>query len=501
MRFDQAERGSRHKGAASGARADEQAPVGVGKRSSPGGGSPLPEEVRLKMETAFGADFGGIRVYQDGRAEEMGAHAFAYGEELHFAPGKLDLSSEAGLTLLGHELAHVVQQRQGRVAPEQTTGDTAVNRDPALEAEADQLGARAARGEQVARHGENPASTSKSPVLQGYFHEDEEPETPLPEEQIELWLRRNCPALVHLLPKLRPLIEDETPRPLGTIRSFLPQLVLEDNGVDLTGTEAVTQNILSFLGPRDLQRTSESSTSLRQQSGQQHGTRLARTAPELIGMGRWVPSGSWTGSEGLKVVGKQVTLEGEQMFRAHDGSSGFLRWMFGGEAPGESSTMNCWEAVLFAAITAGIVDFADVQALYAKAGEAARAKFLQRFPDGEQGAQAFDRRYAELFLKMRRESEWDHSVYLAEKELNDVVAQIFGVERQQRWDGISPIPRGTFVFFGTWQNHTAISLGGDRVLTLWPRDQIAEMTIQEVIEEGKIEGDKAVIWLSRPPWL
>src|SRR5262245_49936183 len=41
------------------------------------GGAPLPDAVRGKMERSFGADFSGVSVHQDGRADAMGALAYA----------------------------------------------------------------------------------------------------------------------------------------------------------------------------------------------------------------------------------------------------------------------------------------------------------------------------------------------------------------------------------------------------------------------------------------
>lgn len=108
-------------------------------------GRALPGALRGKMEAAFGADFSGVQVHEDGQAAAHGAVAFARGEHLHFQPGRFDAESTAGQELIGHELAHVVQQRAGRVAT--PMGKGGINSDPALEAEADQLGARAARGE------------------------------------------------------------------------------------------------------------------------------------------------------------------------------------------------------------------------------------------------------------------------------------------------------------------------------------------------------------------
>ncbi len=118
-----------------------------------GGGTPLPEPVRGDMERAFGADFSAVRVHVGAEAAALGAEAFARGTDLHFAPGRYDPDSEAGRELIGHELAHVVQQSEGRVAAGAQYRGVAVNQDGALEREADELGARAARGETVAQAG------------------------------------------------------------------------------------------------------------------------------------------------------------------------------------------------------------------------------------------------------------------------------------------------------------------------------------------------------------
>jgi uncharacterized protein DUF4157/poly(A) polymerase-like protein len=102
------------------------------------GGRELPGSLRQRMEERLNADFSDVRVHIDGRAEALGARAFAQGSQLHFAAGEYDPGSAAGQVLIAHELTHVVQQRAGRVS-----GDGAVD-DPALEAEADQ--ARGAGG-------------------------------------------------------------------------------------------------------------------------------------------------------------------------------------------------------------------------------------------------------------------------------------------------------------------------------------------------------------------
>ncbi len=106
-------------------------------------GRPLPEAVQKKMESFFGANFADVRVHVGAEAPAIGALAFTLGSNIYFAPGQYDPMSLRGQQLLGHELAHVVQQRQGRVRNPFGAG-IAVVQDPGLEAEADRLGQRAA---------------------------------------------------------------------------------------------------------------------------------------------------------------------------------------------------------------------------------------------------------------------------------------------------------------------------------------------------------------------
>ena len=124
---------------AGGAFAIEAGPLGL--MSS--GGRALPEAVRGKMEAALGADFSSVRVHVGQQAERIGAIAFTIGSDIYFAPGRYQPETIQGQQLLGHELAHVVQQRQGRVRNPLGAG-IAVVQDRALEAEADRLGHRAA---------------------------------------------------------------------------------------------------------------------------------------------------------------------------------------------------------------------------------------------------------------------------------------------------------------------------------------------------------------------
>jgi hypothetical protein len=124
-------------------------PSGGRELPSDGGGKAMPTEVQAKMEGSFGTDFSSVRIHEGPRSQALGARAYTQGNQLHFAPGEYQPGSESGQALLGHELAHVVQQRQGRVQATTQAKGVGVNDDSALEREADEMGARAARGERV----------------------------------------------------------------------------------------------------------------------------------------------------------------------------------------------------------------------------------------------------------------------------------------------------------------------------------------------------------------
>ena len=95
-----------------------------------------------EMGASFGTDFSGVRItHGDGKAEAAGAEAIAHGEQIHVASHR----DPADRQLIGHELAHVVQQRGGRVSG--ASGAETI--DPALENEADHAGDVAARGGRI----------------------------------------------------------------------------------------------------------------------------------------------------------------------------------------------------------------------------------------------------------------------------------------------------------------------------------------------------------------
>jgi len=79
-----------------------------------GTGVPLDTESRAFFEPRFGRDFGDVRVHAGAQAgaaaRSLNARAFTLGRRVVFAAGEHDPRSEAGRSLLAHELTHVVQQ-------------------------------------------------------------------------------------------------------------------------------------------------------------------------------------------------------------------------------------------------------------------------------------------------------------------------------------------------------------------------------------------------------
>ncbi len=112
------------------------------------GGEKLEQDTQESMESGFGARFSDVRVHTDQDAAEsaasLRADAYTSGRDIYFASGKYAPKSSDGQRLIAHELAHTIQQGEGK-APTgiaaQTDREVGVARatDP-LEREADRAG-------------------------------------------------------------------------------------------------------------------------------------------------------------------------------------------------------------------------------------------------------------------------------------------------------------------------------------------------------------------------
>ena len=76
-------------------------------------GSALSPDLRARMEPQLGHSLDGVRVHAGGEANaaaaQLGARAFALGNDVHFGAGEYAPGSKEGDRLLAHELTHVIQ--------------------------------------------------------------------------------------------------------------------------------------------------------------------------------------------------------------------------------------------------------------------------------------------------------------------------------------------------------------------------------------------------------
>ncbi|WP_201767532.1 DUF4157 domain-containing protein, partial [Bradyrhizobium sp. ORS 375] len=132
-------------------------------------GQPMPPALRTRMEEKFGQDFSAVRLHADAPAQNsaaaVSARAYTVGRDIVFGRTAPDLASSAGQRLLGHELAHVVQQSRGGVA-------AGIDPSPALEAEAKGAGDAVASDVSadagpISVAGRSPVALARDPISPG----------------------------------------------------------------------------------------------------------------------------------------------------------------------------------------------------------------------------------------------------------------------------------------------------------------------------------------------
>ena len=81
--------------------------------NSPAAG--LPSNLQGRLEGSLGTDLSSVRVHTGQEsahaASQLGAHAYALGQDVHFGAGAYQPDSPDGQALIAHEVAHTVQQR------------------------------------------------------------------------------------------------------------------------------------------------------------------------------------------------------------------------------------------------------------------------------------------------------------------------------------------------------------------------------------------------------
>ncbi|OCQ88948.1 hypothetical protein BCD64_04185 [Nostoc sp. MBR 210] len=108
-----------------------------------GSGQFLADSIREPMETAFGADFSGVKIHTDAQSDQLNksiqAKAFTTGQDVFFRQGEYQPGSRGGQELIAHELTHVVQQGQSSIKPTLHKKETQGNDTPYLEQAVDTI--------------------------------------------------------------------------------------------------------------------------------------------------------------------------------------------------------------------------------------------------------------------------------------------------------------------------------------------------------------------------
>lgn len=115
----------------------------------------VPYDMKRQYEELSGLSMDDVRVhYNSGKPSKLGALAYTQGSHVYVAPGQE--------RHLGHELGHVIQQKQGRVRATDSFDNVAVNLDDRLEREADAYD-RQARAYGAERKAEHPGEYEAMP--------------------------------------------------------------------------------------------------------------------------------------------------------------------------------------------------------------------------------------------------------------------------------------------------------------------------------------------------
>ncbi len=148
-------------------------------QAAAGGGQPMEDGARRRLEQGLGADLSTVRVHADSEGDRLArlvaAVAFTSGSDIFFRQGAYDPGAEEGVRLLAHETAHVVQQAAGPVAGMPTGAGLAIS-DPgdAFERAADVTAARVMDGDAAAQGPlMRTAATSQGAVQRWVGHEHE----------------------------------------------------------------------------------------------------------------------------------------------------------------------------------------------------------------------------------------------------------------------------------------------------------------------------------------
>ena len=195
-----------------------------------GSGQVLDSKVRTQMESAFGADFGDVRVHTDTQADtlnrELNARAFTTGQDIFFRNGAHSPGTSRGRELLAHELTHVVQQNGDKVQRKLTLGQPGDK----YEQEADQVARAVMQQEQQVVQRD-----SDEGLVRRQIEEEEEEEEPVQTKVEDASIQRQMEKEEE---------EEEVIQPKPEDSSLQRQVEEEEEPIQIKVEERLTQRLM-----------------------------------------------------------------------------------------------------------------------------------------------------------------------------------------------------------------------------------------------------------------
>ena len=127
----------------------------------------LPRGLKGKLSSHFGYSVDNLEFRESSDVDAIGAQAYAAGNVVHFRPGQFRPDTHQGQKMIGHEVAHVLQQAEGSV----DAGAGSVSLDTGKEDSADRHGEAVAsmkEGDAEGGHEAMPTASISSAPVQGW---------------------------------------------------------------------------------------------------------------------------------------------------------------------------------------------------------------------------------------------------------------------------------------------------------------------------------------------
>ena len=405
----------------------KQRPVQRSQQASQSSGNLNEDQIKTNVSSLMGTDVSDARVhYNSSKPAQLKAVAYAQDNDVYMSSGKGQNND-----ILGHELAHNAQNKQGRVAATVQRKGVDINDSPVLEKEADVIGAQAASMQTPAQmKAVSSTPTQKNGIVQGIFEDGD--------QKYNHFLNGNNGLLDDILGDHAADFED-------ILNDGDEQIMINiDEWLLPKGLAEKKQEILDKL---DFQEPKQEKAKPKKSKLKPKGKHKARiSGKDMLSSLMNVPDVELDPAQ--KLVSSMKGLMHQEVLQ-HTGPAdkrgGFGSWMKGDKKTPLPTKSNCWNAVLIAAHEAKLIDKKFIKEantpveLQGKGGSIQSVKFVQHIINNARGNVQVNSKIANS--KVRNA---------------DLIDRLSGAQ----------IPVGDVVVIGRAGMHVLVSVGGGKVIEL-----------------------------------